>query len=68
METKQFTSEQPGGWRRNQKGNIYIYPNKSKWKYRLPKSMGCCKSYCEREVYSNKCIYSENRYQINYLN
>lgn len=47
MEIKQCIPEQPKGERRNQKGNIL---KATKWKYTIPKLMGCNKSKSKKAV------------------
>ena len=46
---------------RNQKENKKIPRNKSQWKHNDPKPMGCSKSSCKREVYSNTILPQETR-------
>ena len=51
METEQHATEQLLGQWRNQMRNQKL--PEDKWKYNVPKSLGCSKSGTKREVYNN---------------
>ena len=50
MEIKQHSPEQQMGQRRNQKENLKKTWDKGKWKCKIPKVMGCCKSSSKKQT------------------
>lgn len=56
VETIKYTSKQPMGQEKNQKGNKKLFPNKGKQKYNIKSIIEFNKSSQEK-VYSDNCIY-----------